>query len=166
MNVDPTDYSVDELRDVAGGAGTPDRGDDDRRSGEHGFLWGDPPGTRPLDVEIPSREQRERVLELVGLDRSVPPSEPYLRAVPEGERTREVITGWLAFLTATAGYEATFEALEHYRSMGWTDEDAERELGAYMFGVDRQEGGGFGVLDRADHLLSFAHVAWLAARAQ
>jgi len=176
MDVDPSDYSVDELRAVAGEERSEVDTDRERRFGEHGFLWGDPFGHRALGVEAPTPGHCERLLALEGIDPPTLGPEPYLEGIPECGRTDEVVFGWLEFLSKVAGYEGTLEALERYRTLGWIAEAAERDLRGYMLGIDREgtdgpgqerERGqekGFGALDRADHVVSFAHVAWLAAR--
>jgi len=163
VDLDPTRYDVDELREVADGE-FPDA-EFEERVMEHGFLWSEPSGYRLLGVEDPTPEQHERLLELEGIEASDLGQKPYLQSLPDEEGVDEAVFDWLEFLSATGGYEGTLDALARYRTLGWITEDVEEELRGYMLGVGRREGDGLEAFDRSDHLLSFAYVARLVSMA-
>ncbi len=158
MGLNPNEYDVEELRSVTEGE-FPEAGFE-RRVKEYGFLWTEPSKFRAVGVEDPTPEQRERLMELEGADPTALSSKPYLESVPDDD---EAILTWLEFLVATGGNEGALEALERYCTLGWITDSVESDLRGYMLGVGREEGNGLAAFDPADHLLSFAYVARLAA---
>ena len=158
MGLDPNDYDVEELRSITDGE-FPEAGFE-RRVKEYGFLWAEPSEFRALGVEDPTPEQRRRLMELEGVDPAALSTKPYLERLPEDD---DAVLDWLEFLVATGGNEGALEALERYQTLGWLTDDAETDLRGYMLGVGRRDGDGLEAFDRADHLLSFAYVARLAA---
>lgn len=156
--IDPSDYDVDELRDLSDGE-FPDA-PFEHRVREQGFLWATPSDRRRLGIEDPTPEQRRRLTTLAGLDADSLEEKPYLEALPDEDAT---VRDWLEYLSGEAGYEGTLDALERYRRLGWYTEAVESDLRGHMLAVERHEGEGFAALDRTDHLLSLAYVARLAA---
>jgi archaellum component FlaD/FlaE len=147
---DLADYDPRELRSLAGVDADADRGV---------TL---PPvegsGYRPATVDEPSREQCERLVAIGGVDPESLGKRPYLPSFPNVPAGRRVGRDWVAYLVRTAGEDATRNAISRYRALGWLDEDAAATLDARVGDAVRMLDPGDGDLDRADHLLSFAHV--------
>lgn len=151
MAIDPSNYDVDELRNMV----RPGH-DADRVYGEGGFLW---PVTPP-DVGEPGPEATKEWERMV----SGHTTKPFLEGVPDGEEADQIAFEWLEFLQAEAGYEGCLDALRYYRSIEWITGDAEEDLQNYLLGVGRQPGNGVDDLDRRDHMRSLAYIARLSAR--
>ena len=148
---DPSDYDPDELRSLAGV--------DDPDAETAASL---PPvegsGYRPAAPDEPSREQCERLVAIGGVDPAALGERPYLPVFPDVPAGRRVGRDWIAYLVRTAGEAATRDAIARYRALGWLGEDAAATLDARVGDAVAVLEPGDGELDRADHLLSFAHV--------
>jgi archaellum component FlaD/FlaE len=148
---DPADYDARELRSLAGADGAgPDAG------------VSLPPvegsGYRPAASDEPSHEQCERLVAVGGVDPAALGERPYLPDFPDVPAARRVGRDWIAYLVRTAGEDATRDAIARYRARGWLGEDAAATLDDRIGDAVRVLDAGDGDLDRADHLLSFAHV--------
>lgn len=150
MAIDPSDYDVDELREMV------EPGHDaDRVYGEGGFLWPvTPPDLGDTDPEAVSEWER-----MVSGDTT----KPFLEGVPAAVEAELVTFEWLEFLQSEAGYEGCLDALQYYRSIDWITEDAEEQLQNYLLGVGRRPGNGVDELDRRDHMRSLAYIARLSS---
>jgi len=146
---DPADYDERELRSLAG-----------VDANETGVTL--PPvegsGYRPAAVDEPSHEQCERLVAVGGVDPEALGKRPYLPAFPDVPAARRVGRDWIAYLVQRAGEEETRGAIARYRALGWLGEDAAATLDARVGDAVAVLEPGDGELDRADHLLSFAHV--------
>ncbi|WP_251328976.1 FlaD/FlaE family flagellar protein [Haloplanus pelagicus] len=152
---DPGDYDARELRSLAD---TEDPNTD--IDPESGVTL--PPvegsGYRAPAPDEPSREQCERLVAIGGVDPSALGERPYLGTFPDAPEARRVGRDWIAYLVRTAGETGTRNAISRYRALGWLGEDAATTLDARIDDAVAALVPGGGSLDRADHLLSFAHV--------
>jgi hypothetical protein len=148
---DPSDYDTSELRSLAGV--------DDVDAGADVDL---PPiegsGYRPAAPDEPSHAQCERLVAIGGVDPAALGERPYLPAFPDAPVARRVGRDWIAHLVRTAGGAPTRDAIDRYRALGWLGDDAAATLRAHVADAVAALDSGDGELDRADHLLSFAHV--------
>lgn len=149
MSLDPIDYDVVELRELARR-----RGD---RYLEDGFLWPEPSEEFP-DVE-----------ELAGVDHQVTwtgsleeRQKPYLADLPDGPASDAVVRRWVERLVETAGFDGAVEAFAYYEALGWITESVEADLHDYMLAAGNSPGGSLDALDRTAHVDSLARVIALA----
>jgi len=147
---DPADYDARELRSLAGV-------DADAEAGVS-LPPVEGSGYRPAAVDEPSHEQCERLVAIGGVDPAALGERPYLPTFPDVPAGRRVGRDWIAHLVRTAGEDATRNALARYRARGWIGEEAAATLDARVADAVAMLDCGEGDLDRADHLLSFAHV--------
>ncbi|WP_251341987.1 FlaD/FlaE family flagellar protein [Haloplanus halophilus] len=152
--LDPSDYDPSELRDVA------DLGDADA---EAGVSLPRPEGAdyRPATPDEPSHEQCERLVAVGGVAPEAVGERPYLPTFPDVPEGRRIGRDWIAHLVRTAGEAETRAAIARYRARGWIGEDAAATLDDRVGDAVAALDPGDGSLDRADHLLSFAHVVRL-----
>ncbi|MFB6161712.1 MAG: FlaD/FlaE family flagellar protein [Haloferacaceae archaeon] len=159
MDLDPTEYDVDELHEVAGsglaGATPAPDGDGDGATG-----WATGGDADPAD---PTPEQCERLLRVGGVDPAAIGDRPYLADLPDTDATRAAAREWLAFLVTTGGPESARDAIDRYRRLGWLADDVAAELRRHVDAASGQVEAGEGSLDRADHLLSFGYLIRLVA---
>jgi hypothetical protein len=149
--LDPTDYDAGELRSVAELDGVDaETGVDLPRAAASGH--------RPPAPDEPTHEQCERLVAVGGVDPAALGERPYLPTFPDAPAARRVGRDWIAHLVRTAGEDATRNAVDRYRARGWIGADAAATLDARVDDAVRVLDAGDGDLDRADHLLSFAHV--------
>lgn len=152
---DPSEYDASELRSLAG----------DDADADAGAAVNLPPvegsGYRAAAPDEPSRAQCERLVAIGGVDPAALGERPYLSAFPNATAARRVGRDWIAYLVRTAGEAATRDAIDRYRALGWLGEDAAATLDARVADAVAALDPGDGELDRADHLLSFAHVVRL-----
>lgn len=149
MSLDPIDYDVAELRELARR-----RGD---RYVEDGFLWPEPSeGFPPIDelaeFDRPqtwtgSHEERQK---------------PYLDEVPDSRAASSLVDRWVERLVETAGFDGAVDALAYYRSMGWITDGVEADLQDYLLAAGNHPGGSLDDLDRDDHVDSLARIIALA----
>lgn len=152
--LDPTDYDARELRSVAEVEGVDaETGVTLPRASESGH--------RPAAPDEPTHEQCERLVAVGGVDPAALGERPYLRSFPEVSAGRQIGRDWLAYLVTTAGERASRAAVARYRARGWIGEDAAETLDDRIDDAVAALAEGDGSLDRADHLLSFAHVVRL-----
>lgn len=149
MALDPIDYDVVELREMARR-----RGD---RYVEDGFLWPEPAeGFPPLD-------------ELADVDHEVSwtgsyeeRQKPYLDELPSTTASEDLVIRWVERLVDYAGFDGAVEAFAYYEALGWITESVEADLHDYMLAAGHHPGGSFDQLDRAVHVDSLARVIALA----
>jgi hypothetical protein len=168
VDLDPTEYDVDELHELAGtglAGAVPDP------DGAGGFVWvtstasDDGSGELRVDAGDPTPEQCEQLLRVGGLDPAALGDRPYLDDVPEGEAARATVRDWLEYLVTTGGRDDALAALSRYRTLGWLAADVEDELRRHVTAASEHLDAGGGTLDVADHLLSFGYlIRVLAAR--
>jgi len=147
---DPSEYDADELRSLAGV-------DDDAGTGVS-LPPVEGSGYRSAAPDEPSRAQCEQLVAIGGVDPAALGERPYLPAFPDAPAARRVGRDWIAYLVRTAGEAPTRDAIGRYRALGWLGEDAAATLDARVADAVAALDPGDGELDRADHLLSFAHV--------
>ena len=148
-SIDPIDYDVVELRELARV-----RGD---RYVADGFLWSELPDSFPstegtAEYDRPSTwtgslEERQK---------------PYLRRLPEDGAGDRIAREWVQGLVECSGSDAAIEALAYYESLGWLTEAVREELEGYLLAVGYRPGGSLDDLTRADHVESLASTARLA----
>jgi flagellar protein FlaE len=151
MSINPRDYDLDELRELADGPGPTVDG-----NGGVGVATAgdDHVGERPL------RDGLYR--ELLPLEAGGGTVEkPYLPELPESYVGEQFLFEWLEFLQTKAGYQGATEALSYYESIGWLTPAVESALGEYLLGIEN--GDATGDLDIDDHVLSLAYIAKLAS---
>lgn len=147
----PADYDVQELRSVAELEGL------DAETGVS-LPRADETEYRRAAPDEPTHEQCERLVAVGGVDPAALGERPYLTTFPDVPEGRRIGRDWIAYLVTTAGERETRAAIGRYRALGWIGEDVAETLdGRIDDAVDALEPGE-GSLDRADHLLSFAHV--------
>jgi hypothetical protein len=152
--LDPTDYDAGELRSVAELDGVDaETGVDLPRAAASGH--------RPPAPDEPTHEQCERLVAVGGVDPAALGDRPYLSTFPDVPEGRRIGRDWLAYLVTTAGEREARGALARYHALGWLGADAAATLDARVDDAAAHLTPGDGTLDRADHLLSFAHVVQL-----
>lgn len=149
MSLDPIDYDVVELRELARR-----RGD---RYLEDGFLWPEPSEGFPpvddladVDHEVAwtgSHEERQK---------------PYLSSLPATSAGDSLAQGWVERLVEDAGFSGATEALAYYEALGWITESVEDALHDHMLAAGNNPGGSLAELDREAHVESLARVIALA----
>lgn len=149
--LDPSDYDVRELRSVADLEGI---------DAETGVSLPRAEGSayRPAAPDEPTHEQCEALVAIGGVDPEVLGERPYLRTFPDAPAARRIGRDWIAYLVMTAGERETRSAIARYRALGWLGEDAATTLDDRIDDAVAALPPGERSLDRADHLLSFAHV--------
>lgn len=149
--LDPSDYDVRELRSVADLEGV---------DAETGVSLPRAEGSkyRPPAPDEPTHEQCEALVAIGGVDPDHLGERPYLRTFPDDPAARRIGRDWIAYLVMTAGADATRNAIGRYRALGWLGETAATTLDDRVDDAVAALDEGDGSLDRADHLLSFAHV--------
>ena len=152
--LDPTEYDVRELRDLA------DLADVDAETGVS-LPRATESGFRPPAPDEPSHEQCEALVAVGGVDPEALGERPYLAAFPDAPAARRIGRDWIAYLVTTAGGRRTRSAIDRYRALGWLGADAATTLEDRVGDAVAALSPGDGSLDRADHLLSFAHVVRL-----
>jgi archaellum component FlaD/FlaE len=187
MNVNPEDYDIDELRQMAAerrpspspsegrGRGQPGHADDaaGTQNGENGRQdpghGRDARGSRgnPMPGRGAAADAlRSNQLEQLFLHQSAMVTEemtkPYLAALPQKYAAERVVFDWLEFLVLKGGFKRTMDALRYYRTIDWITDDVEATLQDYLVGFTDDGSGGSG-LDVDDHQLSLLYVARLAS---
>jgi len=149
--IDPADYDAGELRSLAG----LDDGDV-----ETGVSLPRVEGSdyRPATPDEPSHEQCEMLVAIGGVDPEALGERPYLPTFPDVPDGRRVGRDWIVYLVRTAGEAETRDAIARYRALGWLGEEAAATLDARIDDAVAVLNPGDDSLDRADDLLSFAHV--------
>lgn len=172
--LNPREYDVEELRDVAGVEVRVDGGEAEVAT------FG-----RPLpaaDLVTLARQYRElaargrepdgnsggqrRPSSERGSDGRTPDGEALpLDGVPDDAGSVMLTLEWLDFLVYRAGVHGALGALDYYRDVGWLTGRAERQLRSYLRGLDAPGSGtgGLGALDARDHRQSLVFVSRLAA---
>lgn len=152
--IDPADYDARELRSLA------DLDDADVGAGVS-LPRVEGSDYRPAAPDEPSREQCEMLVAIGGVDPEALGERPYLRTFPDVPEGRRVGRDWIVYLVRTAGERETRDAIARYRALGWLGEAAAATLDARVDDAVAVLEPGDGTLDRADDLLSFAHVVRL-----
>jgi len=152
--LDPSDYDARELRSVA---------DVEGLDAETGVSLPRAEGSdyRPAAPDEPTHEQCEALVAIGGVDPADLGERPYLPTFPDDPAARRIGRDWIAYLVVTAGEGETRSAIDRYRALGWLGEDAAATLAARVDDAVAALDPGDGSLDRADHLLSFAHLVRL-----
>lgn len=148
MTVDPLDYDVDELRDLAGVDGY------ERVLGDDGFIW----FTAADGDDRPDPEMVQEWARMVARGNT----KPYLKTLPSDPESRELVHEWLSFLVQQVGLEGTLEALQYYRAREWLGERALADVEDHLFAVEPVEGNRADELEPADHMQSLRYIAQLA----
>lgn len=152
--LDPTDYDARELRSVA------ELEDVDAETGVS-LPRAEESGHRPPAPDEPTHVQCERLVAVGGVDPEALGDRPYLRTFPDIPEGRRIGRDWIAYLVTTAGERETRAAIARYRALGWIGEEVAATLDDRVDDAVAALQPGDGSLDRADHLLSFAHVVRL-----
>jgi len=150
--IDPADYDARELRSLAGLSDAETSVSLPRVDGSK---------YRPPAPDEPSHEQCEMLVAIGGVDPEALGERPYLPTFPDVPEGRRVGRDWIVYLVRTAGEAETRDAISRYRALGWLGEDAASTLDARVDDAVAVLDPGDGTLDRADHLLSFAHIVRL-----
>jgi flagellar protein FlaE len=170
MTINPRDYDLNELREMARKRGDGDgprteNGSDDVSPEDPAEMeWGSLDRGNGGDVgpsapdSLRSGLYRE-LLPLVGSDGQQ--EKPYLRGVPDTYAAEFVVFEWLEFLLLHAGYKGATDALHYYESIDWITEDVESQLNDYLLGIDDDAANEGNELDVDDHMLSLVYVAKL-----
>lgn len=158
MTINPRDYDLNELREMARkrGDGGGDVGPEDPTEMEWGSLDEDLGPSAPDSLR--SGLYRE-LLPLVGGAGDL--EKPYLRGLPDTYAAEFVVFEWLEFLLLHAGYQGATDALHYYESIDWITEDVESTLNDYLLGIDDEAANDGNELDVDDHMLSLVYVAKL-----
>jgi len=162
MTINPRDYDLDELREMAR-KGEPSAMPDEE---SQDVGWG------PIDEEGADEPLAGGSFR-AGLYRELLPLEaatdglgkPYLESMPEEFAAEFVVFEWLEFLLMNTGFKGATEALDYYQSADWITEDVESTLNDYLLGIDNAGSGDATDLDMDDHMLSLVYVAKLASMA-
>lgn len=157
MTINPRDYDLNELREMARKRGEEDLPPEDPTEMEWGPLEDD--GAPAAPDSLRSGLYRE-LLPLVGAGGGM--EKPYLEGVPDTYAAEFVVFEWLEFLLMHAGYQGATDAIHYYESIEWVSEDVASQLDDYLLGID-DEAASEADLDVDDHMLSLVYVAKLAA---
>lgn len=177
MTINPKDYDLNELREMARGGGDASGGSVGGGSGGSSDAppkpggGGGGSGSSGPDLSTGQRTGRDEAFrsnlyrELLPLESALGDdvSKPYLASLPETQAAEYMIFEWLEFLQDNAGFRGATEALSYYESVGWITEEVESDLGDYLLGLD--EGSEGAELEMDDHLLSLVYVAKLLSMA-
>ena len=169
MTIDPRDYDLGELRDMAR------RGDHD--DVEPGDFDGPSDRDRPSDpfgmgrrspngrgaAEEARRGDRHRTLLMLQSANGTDVTKPYLTGVPASHAAEVTVFEWLEFLVNRAGFRGAMEALRYYRNIDWISEDAMYDVEEYLFGFSDAESDRYGELTADDHRESLIYLADLNA---
>jgi flagellar protein FlaE len=166
MTINPRDYDLNELREMARKRGDIDPEDIEGSESDPAELGldalaeaaGGSGGSAAAGDSLRSGLYRE-LLPLLGSSDDV--EKPYLRHIPDSYAAEFVVFEWLEFLLLHAGYKGATDALAYYESIDWLTEDAESTLNDYLLGIDENAGSGDSDLTVDDHLLSLVYVAKL-----
>jgi flagellar protein FlaD len=153
IELDPTSYDVDELRQLARGLALKESTDaasvEDRPRSRH-------------RSRAPAREVQVESLLRAAAHGEAP--RPYLSALPAAYAAEVLADDWCSFLLEQAGFARAYRSLAHYHERGWLGEPALEALQTRVTGladgVDPRPTGGS--LDNEDHRLSLVYVARLA----
>lgn len=166
MTIDPRDYDLGELRDMA------------QRGDREASLDGDDPSDlfdtvdsrrrRPNRgaAEVARRDDRHRTLLMLQSATDGEPTKPYLDEIPASHGGEVIVFEWLEFLVNRAGFRGAMEALRYYRNIDWLTEDAMHALEEYLFGFSDAESDRYGELTADDHRESLVYLAELNALQQ
>ncbi|WP_459192351.1 FlaD/FlaE family flagellar protein [Halosimplex sp. J119] len=168
MTINPRDYDLNELREMARkrGDGDADVDIDERRADPEDpaeMEWG--PLGEGNDMSMSAGDSfraglYRELLPLVGGNDDL--EKPYLRGVPDTYAAEFVVFEWLEFLLMHAGYQGAASALHYYESIDWITDDVESRLNDYLLGIDENGSNETTDLDVDDHMLSLVYVAKLA----
>ncbi|WP_458208851.1 FlaD/FlaE family flagellar protein [Haladaptatus sp. NG-SE-30] len=162
MKIDPINYDVDELHELFDREG--EVGQLESQVKEDVVLWPSKAQYPALSIEDPTPEQHKWLCKLLeGVNPSMLGSKPYLHEFPKDKEASALTFDWLHFLSETAGFWGTVDTLILYQTLGWFTPQVAKDLHDHLFGIAMSNGDGYKALDTADHLLSFAYVAKLAA---
>lgn len=182
MTIDPRDYDLGELRDVANrenldphdlreladsNGDAPEWGPFERRGERRGERGGanraENGGTATGSNTSLGRSDRYRSLLMLQSAADDDVSKPYLDGVPASPAAETAVFEWLEFLVNRGGFRGAMEALRYYHNVNWLTEDAVHELEAYLFGFSDAESDRYGELAADDHRESLLFIAELNA---
>ncbi|QLH82807.1 FlaD/FlaE family flagellar protein [Halosimplex pelagicum] len=171
MTINPRDYDLNELREMARKRDDIDaedprasdgRPEDPRPDDPSEAEWGplDDVGEASMSAGDSFRAGLYReLLPLIGGQDDL--EKPYLRSVPDTYAAEFVVFEWLEFLLMHAGYKGAADALGYYESIDWITEDVAGQLNDYLLGIDETGSNEGNDLDVDDHMLSLVYVAKL-----
>jgi hypothetical protein len=145
MAIDPSDYDVVGLRELAR----------DRRGGSRGSHR--TPSTDGGRPSIDDLAEVERDVRWLGSHDER--HKPYLRCLPRREDLERVIREWLDRLVTRVGPDGAADALRHYRRLGWITESVETELRRAVPDGDGPDGGSVDDLTEVDHVHALSVIA-------
>ncbi|MDG5778677.1 FlaD/FlaE family flagellar protein [Haloarculaceae archaeon H-GB2-1] len=165
MTINPKDYDLDELREMARKRGGPTRTPDDEPG--RSDAESDWSGLDGDDGPVAGSSFRAGLYrELLPLEAAAGGLEkPYLESIPEKFAAEFVVFEWLEFLLLNSGFKGATEALSYYEAVDWITEDVESTLDDYLLGIDDASANEGNQLDMDDHMLSLVYVAKLASMA-
>lgn len=169
MTINPRDYDLDELREMARGRSdeprTPPASEDDEEIAPPEMDGWNTIDSEPDPEAVLARGQFESDLyrELMPLEAGEEDlAKPYLKSLPESYAAEIVVFEWLEFMLEDFGYQGANEALQYYESVGWITEDIQGTLNDYLVGIEEPEGHvNDGDVD--SHKLSLVYVARLVS---
>jgi flagellar protein FlaE len=162
MTINPRDYDLDELREMARKPGDTQSGLDngDKEMPDLADMEMDDVDEEMLsDSSMRSDIYRELLPFLSGDSHE----KPYLDGIPQTYAAEFVIFEWLEFLLMHTGYKGTDEVLAYYESIGWITEATQSALSDYLLGIDESTANDGDTLSVDDHMLSLVYIAKLTA---
>lgn len=161
--IDPINYDVAELRTLAGQRDATAFSEATRVEASS-FQWGTSPPVRERthNEMLLSPEHRRRLLLLHDVPFDPTNATPVLSSL--STESTALAFAWLEYLGAVAGTTEARTVLAQYRDAGWLTAPVTEQLHAYLAWLAPREGDGLAAMSQADHLLSFAYVAALAAQ--
>jgi len=160
MTINPRDYDLNELREMARKRGDGDGEGELPPEDPAEMEWGPLEGEMGSSADDTFRAGLYR--ELLPLVGGQDAERPYLRSVPDTYAAEFVVFEWLEFLLLHSGYQGATEALHYYESIDWITEEVASQLDDYLLGIEEQTAGDGDELDVDDHMLSLVYVAKLA----
>lgn len=145
LDIDPSEYDLDELRGDPG----------------NGFVFPARNGDRSRADSVLRSEHHYELLLLQAAATEDALAKPYLTALPESYAGEVLTFEWLEFLLTKGGLKQTLDALRYYRTMEWITEPVENGLRDALNGINVGTPPGTATFDRSDHLLSLIYIARL-----
>ena len=152
MGIDPRDYDMDALRDLAEAREMTSMGEGEDPEVILGSMG-------ESDKSYPDNLYRSAVYrELIGLKAGDDQeNKPYLSEIPDKYSGERLIFDWLEFLMMQTSDKRVVDVLGYYESLGWISEEVKEDLKDYLMGIN-VDGNKENEFDFDDHMLSLVYI--------
>lgn len=148
MSIDPSEYDLGELAESNG----------------NGFVFPEDDGYPGSSDETLRAGHYRELLMLQSASAGEAFEKPYLDSPPRSKAAEETAFEWLEFLVEKGGFKRAYDAIHHYRTLGWLTESVEQHLRDYLAGIPESNVAETRPFDQSDHLLSLIYIGRLASR--